>query len=558
MLTKEQKKKLKSKDWRVKHLYKIKDKEAKTVTFKRNEAQLDFQEKKHTRNIILKSRQLGFTTDETIDMFDDVLFNKNFDALMIAHEKDAGEEIFDNKIDFAWKNLDIKELYNVDTNTKRTMKFDFGDNTQSSIAVAMSGRSGTYQRIHISEFGKMCKKYPQKAKEIISGTIPAVPMHGRVDIESTAEGEEGQFHDMFWEAWDRGEPEFAQDYKAHFYNWTWDKAEISKVEKPIENLPAEFIEYQELHELSDLEISYYYLKWLSLGKKWKVLRQEYPTTPEEAFIYSGNKLFDQEVIQKRMIQLRLNPPTIEKANDWIYYEKYKPHHIYALGADVAQGVGQDSSTVVIVDFTPDKPKVVAEYANNEIEPDKFAYVIKKGAERYGGCFAAVENNNKGHSTLVKLNEIYPENLIYKSVRKGKEEEKETDVLGWETNAATKPRMMFDISTAVEDNLIDIPSKLLYSEMRTYNKEDLGQIRFDDEQTKHWDRLIALAIVWQMRLQVDMFKDQVVKVYNTRSGKVSTPPKRVEEVSDSQTHLAYPDGASAQQPLDDILDKYSAI
>lgn len=253
------------------------------VPFRRNKAQKHFKENKWSRNLILKSRQLGFTTDEAVDSTDDVLFTPNTECLLIAHNLDAGKKIFDGKIELAWKNLpiELRELYKVDANTAQTLKFEYGDGTYSSIAVDTTGRSGTYNRVHITEFADICKKFPNKVKDIIEGTIPAVPTHGRVDIESTSQGASGEFFDMFMDAWERGEPKYPVEYKAHFYNWTWDE-EIEGL-TPETNLPKEFIDYQELHTLTDKEITYYYMKWLSLNKDWNSLHKEYPTTPEEAF-----------------------------------------------------------------------------------------------------------------------------------------------------------------------------------------------------------------------------------------------------------------------------------
>ena len=276
-------KRLLDKEWRLSHLYVIRDKQGRTKKYNRNRAQKDFFSKKHTRNIILKSRQLGFTTEEAIDGQDDTLFTRNFNTLLIAHDLDSGKRIFGEKIEFAWKNIpeELRKLWKVDTNTAQTLKFEFGDGTFSMIAVDTSGRSGTYQRVHITEFATLCKKYPDKAREIIEGTIPAVPTHGRVDIESTAQGAEGKFHDMFWEAWNRGEPTRPIEYKAHFYNWTWDDEELNQL--VAEEVPSEFKEYQIIHRLTDVQITYYFHKWLSLNKDWNALRREYPTTPEEAF-----------------------------------------------------------------------------------------------------------------------------------------------------------------------------------------------------------------------------------------------------------------------------------
>jgi len=265
------------------HLYTIVDKNLRKIVFKRNRAQLDFDNNKHTRNVILKSRQLGFTTHEAIDSLDDCLFTRNFSDLFIAHTKEDAIEIFDKKVELAWKNFneELSKLWKVDSSTANKLKFDFGDGNFSQMIVSNSGRSGTHNRVHISEFAKLCAKYPAKADEIITGTIPSVPQDGRIDIESTAEGMGGHFYDIFWEAWTRKREPLATEFKAHFYNWQWDDEDISKIERLIPTAQMEegekFKNYQASHNLSDQEITYYYTKWLSLKKDWDKLHQEYPT-----------------------------------------------------------------------------------------------------------------------------------------------------------------------------------------------------------------------------------------------------------------------------------------
>lgn len=281
-------KRLLDKQWRMTHLYKIRNKKGELVTFKPNRAQSNFEENKAYRNLILKSRQLGFTTYESIDSLDDTLFTPNKDSLMIAHNLEAGESIFSKKISFAWEKIppEIRSLYSVDAKTSKTLRFDFGHKGFSSIAVDTSGRSGTYQRVHVTELADISKKYPKKVPDIIEGTIPAVPTNGRVDIESTSQGASGEFYDMFMESLERGEPRNAQEYKAHFYNWTWDDDELDTIIPiPIKEMSQseKFTEYAVRHNLSDTQITYYYLKWISLNKNWNALKREYPTTPQEAF-----------------------------------------------------------------------------------------------------------------------------------------------------------------------------------------------------------------------------------------------------------------------------------
>lgn len=286
--------------------------------------------------MILKSRQLGFTTYESIDSLDDVLFTPNIDALMIAHNLEAGESIFTKKIMFAWEKLGepIKKLYGVDNKTSKTLKFDFGTKGFSSIAVDTSGRSGTYQRVHITELAEISKKYPKKVPDIIEGTIPAIPTTGRIDVESTSQGASGEFYEMFMNAWERGEPKNPLEYKAHFYNWTWDDDELG------ETLPIPFSEmqqgekfktYAQLHQLTEEQIAYYYLKWLSLNRNWNSLKREYPTTPQEAFdaVSEGTYYGEQIGVMETNGQIGLYP----------HQRGLKVHTVWDLGVGKNMVVG---------------------------------------------------------------------------------------------------------------------------------------------------------------------------------------------------------------------------
>lgn len=484
------------------HLYKIRTKDQQVVTFKRNRAQKEFNETKHTRNIILKSRQLGFTTDEAIDSLDDTLFEENFEALMLSYDAVSQLDIFDEKINLAWDNLkpEIKALYTLDMDRANKLKFNWGNNTSSAIQVRTHGRSGTFNRVHISEFAKICKNSASDAREIISGTIPAVPIDGRVDIESTAEEDTGYFHDMFMEAWDRGEPKRPTQFKAHFFNWTYDDAEIKKssVMKDDE-LPKEFVEYKKKHFLTQQQISYYYDKWITLARDWKLLHKEYPTTPEEAFESAGDKFFDTESVDKMVTR----EPRQSDNGEWKYFSEYKVNHRYGLGADVAEGIGENNSTIVIWDFDArddagnPKPEVVATYASDKIPPDMFAYPIRNGAQSYGNCIAAVERNNQGHATIAILKGIY--HNIYKERKVDKEEEEETSKLGWLTTSVTKTVMLHDLKTIIGERAVNIPDAALKTELKSYLRDDLNQFSRDEgaRGKKHWDRVIACAIGWQM-------------------------------------------------------------
>lgn len=491
---------LANKEWRLNNLYKIRNKQGILVQFKLNRAQADFNSKKHSRNIILKSRQLGFSTYEAVDSLDDALFVSGTDVLMRSYDEASQKDLFDTKIVLAWNNFpaELKELYELEADRANKLKFNWGDGTTSSVTVRLHGRGGTYTRLHISEFAKICKNSLKDADEVITGDIPAVPIEGgRIDIESTAEEDSGDFYDMFWEAYNNGEPILPVQYKAFFYNWQWDDAELEKI-IPVDpkTLPKEFVEYQKKFNLTDREITYYYFRWLSVNKSWPRLRQQYPTTPEEAFEAAGDKFFDIEALA---CMKERDPKEI--VGCWKYYADYKPNHRYALAADPSEGVGKDNSTIIIGDFDAKdsngylKPEIVAVYANDKIPPDLFAHEIKNGATRYGNCLVACERNNHGHTTLAILKGIYYN--IYKEYKSGITEEVESEKLGWPTNRATKPMMMMELSTAINEKLLNVPDKESLRELKTYLRDDINNVT-KDEMGKHWDRVIAIAIWWQMQ------------------------------------------------------------
>jgi hypothetical protein len=492
-------KKLSDKEWRVEHLYKIVDKNSRLIVFKKNPIQRYFDESKHNRNLILKARQQGFTTYECIDGLDDVLFHKNFTMVIIAHEDKAVKNIF-KKIRRAWDEIepDLKSFLNLVVNTDSANELSF--NNGSAIRVALSSRSDTVNRLHISELGKICAKYPGKAEEIITGAFPSVPRGGRIDIESTAEGELGEFHDMFWQYYG-SETKNEIDFKAFFFPW-FNNPEYSLKAKV--DLPKDMVDYQVRFGLSVEQITWYYYE--SLVQKGK-MKQEYPSTPDEAFISSGNTFFDPIVVGN--IRTKVG----HQVGDWTYYDSYISGHIYVLGADVAEGVGRDSSTCVVLDTTKNEPIVVAEYKSNRIPPDLFAYEVKNGATMYGNCLAAVERNNHGHTTLSKLKEIYYN--IYLEEKFDNLLNKRTKKLGWHTNLSTKPKMLSELCTAVNESNIEVVSPSIVKEMRTYQADDLNIVKAKSDDTKHWDLLMALAIAYQMRTNVGAKKEQYtfVRTFN---------------------------------------------
>lgn len=226
---------------------------------------------------------------------------------------------------------------------------------------------------------------------------------------------------------------------------------------------------------------------------------------------AGKDVFiDRESADK---QIPIDP--IVDSNGLKIFKKFNPSHRYAFAHDVAGGVGLDSSTSVCIDFDTIPANVVATYQNNLIKPDVFGYEIKRQVDLFGGCLSAPEKNNHGHATIAITKQLGV-NMYYTEGKQtiiGAQPIKE---YGWHTNTLTKPKMLFNLSKAIEDGLINLNDKDLIAEARGYTRNDLIDNENDPRlTTRHFDLLTALAICWQMKdfaTAKDEDEDDNKKVY----------------------------------------------
>lgn len=284
-------KNLGSQRWRLSHIYKIVDDDGNVINFKMRLAQKLLYLGMHYLNIILKSRQHGITTLVCLLFLDICLFNSNTSACIIAHNKDDAKDFFSKKIMFAYNNLHPLIRENITAKRASTSELVFSNG--SSIRVTTSGRSGTYQLVHISEFGKICAKYPHKAEEIVTGTLNAVHTGRIVFIESTAEGREGKYYEMVQEAMKlfiSRTKLTSMDWKYFFFGW-FDNPLNQLPLKEAKNVPIpdRFKKYFAKVEASiRRQIPITYKAWYIKKERdqGELMFREHPSTPDEAFLKS--------------------------------------------------------------------------------------------------------------------------------------------------------------------------------------------------------------------------------------------------------------------------------
>ena len=273
-------------DWRLSNLYRIQDKAGRDVGFRPNRAQRQLLDNLHSFNLVLKARQLGFTTLIGIWTLDRCLFTPNQRTGIIAHTMEHAEEIFRTKIKYPYERLpkSLRKVVQARADSARQLVFANG----SSLRVGTSMRSGTLNVLHVSEYGKICARYPEKAREIRTGALNAVEQGQVIFIESTAEGRDGDFYDLCQRAQARaeeGRPLTDLDFKLHFVPWWQDdgyRTRPSASAPPDAALERYFAALERDHGivLDDAQKAWYAKK---AETQRSDMKQEYPSVPGEAF-----------------------------------------------------------------------------------------------------------------------------------------------------------------------------------------------------------------------------------------------------------------------------------
>lgn len=353
--------------WRLNHLYHIIDKNGQKRQFKLNWAQKELHDGMWYCNLILKARQLGISTFVCFLFLDRCLFNSNLAAGILCHTIEDSEHMF-KRIKFAYDLLpdELKALRTATIDSARELSFSNG----SSLRVGTSMRGSTFQYLHISEFGKLCAKFPEKAREIITGSLNTLSAGQYCFIESTAEGREGHFYDMCCKAraTQAGGPKLTPlDFKFHFFPW-WRCPEY-RLDTAIP-IPQDLGKY-----FSELEAKSIGL--FAQQKFWYIKKQEtqaddmmreYPSTPDEAFHTSLEGAY----YARQMLEVRK-----EKRICRIYHDPCTVVH-------TAWDLGYGDSTAIWFFQVCGKEIHLIEYYENSGEPLTFYLkLLKDKAYNYG-------------------------------------------------------------------------------------------------------------------------------------------------------------------------------
>ena len=526
---------------------KIRDKAGKIIDLRINQGQQklynaiksQYDNNKPIRIIVLKARQIGFSTLTESIIFKNTATKFNVNAGIITHKEEATTNLF-NMSKRMYDNLPDDMKPSLKRSNAKELIFDNDEGTglKSKIKCMTAGSSGvgrsdTFNYLHISELAF----WGNNAKETTIGLFQAVPNlpNTMIVIESTANGFE-----YFKELWDmavKGESDFIpvfvgwnelDDYKMPYTGF-----ELTDYEKNL----------QRIYNLSLEQLSW--RRWCiknNCGGDEQQFKQEYPINPQEAFISSGNCVFDKEIVINRIQEVSKpikvgyfeykyddTMPVGKKITDvkWVndengYIELYELPNLYkyCIGGDTA-GDGSDWFTGHVLNAKTGK-----QVARLRHQMDEDLYVRQMYCL---GWYYANKNLKTGVVTpalmCIESNfSSFPNKelvrLGYSNMFVREKEDKYTGIMdksyGFKTTSITRPVIIAELVKIVRESVELINDKLTLEEMLTFVRNEKG--RPEAQQGAHDDLVMGLAIAYYSRTQVifDVEPIEVNQAFNFKS------------------------------------------
>ena len=456
----------------------------------------DYQERslnaylEHRFVVILKARQLGFTTLAMSYALWQCLFKPRANILLISKSQDSA----DKNLGMArfmysflpeWMKARGPEL---DGDAAKQMIFRFTDGVtnrlKSFAGTKTAGAGETASLVILDEFALM--EDPANTYRTIKPTTDA---GGKLIIISTARGGSNMFSKIYREG-KRGNNEFFSIFEP------WSSSRLIT---------------QEQYELKKREFA---------AEPW-LFFAEYPSSDEEAFRESGRPRFtwlpeendcpDFEYhgwIEDSVegLILELEPPG-EGMNAPLALA-YPPEAIdfsrqFVIAADPALGVGGDYSAAHILTMLDDgTPEIIAYYRSNTIEPGDWAAELDSMGRYFRGggqnsALMVIENaGGIGVSIIDKLRNQYNYPNLYRYLPPVQARRKRAAVFGFPTTKATKPLVINRLAEyIVPDELGQCKVLNIYlplrEELSTFVRRENGTTAADIG--CHDDLVMSLAI-----------------------------------------------------------------
>lgn len=500
----------------------IRTKTKQVIPLRFNPIQEMYWEWKTNRDIILKPRQLGFSTLTIARFFECVINEENVTAVIIAHDSDSTIKMF-QAVQLMYERLPEakKEQLNNGRNKpkygNRKEFFFAGNNSRIYVGTAGSDKFGRSQTINYLLCSEVA--FWPNPEEVMTGLLQAVPIDGEIVIESTANGV-GNYYNMTYEDAKKGK----NNWKAHFYAW---------FQHPEYRMPLhkdESIEYDEDEKelVQKYKLTPEQIKW----RRWKIsempskpdiskedaFKQEYPANDLEAFLMTGTPVFDVKKVMNRIEYLeKLYAEKPPLRGDFIYdvneaeritdssikflpnkhglltiYEKPRPKQPSVVGGDIAEG-GKDFSAGQTLNNNTGAQIAVW---HGHMDTDLYAKQMYCLGRYYNDALLAIEVNFDMHPVKELRRLRYPRQYKREITDSSTRKKQEKD--GFRTDRINRPVIIAELVAIVRDHIELINDIPTLKEMMNFVRNDEGKP--EAMQGKHDDLIMALAIAYRARGQ----------------------------------------------------------
>ena len=502
----------------------IVNKKRETVPFFLNEVQRDFVDKLETLGtskpfFILKGRQQGFTSVITAIQLSYAIVRKNFSGFTMADRSDNTMAIFNDKARVVYDRLPEELKPSEKFNSRNELFFDkLNSSWRIATATDQVGRSRTLNFVHFSEVAF----YECSLADLQAGIGEAITAGAIQVYETTANGfneakdlwDSGSCHNLFYEWWR------TQEYRSNEYEY-------------LETTDSWLIERKKVLEEKGLDreqITWYCKKYAGYLDK-STIKQEYPITPTEAFISSGDCVFDLEALNNQLMRAAGLQPV--KQGYFTYHKKgipivnslgetedvewritdiefvadrdgcitiheepqvkrNKENEVvgkapYVIGGDTA-GSGEDYFTGKVINNLTGR--TAATLRRQKMDEDLYAEQMYCLGMYYHEALIGIETNYSRHPMRV-LQKKYSYPNLYMRQRLDKLTDKTEEVVGFETTVRTKPIIIGELVELMRDDpTIEVDVATL-KEMTTFVKKENG--KQEAIEGAHDDLVMAKAI-----------------------------------------------------------------
>lgn len=467
-----------------KNVLKIVDKQGNVVPFRMNRGQKlahDMLEKQlaetgRVRALVIKARQVGISTYVEGRFFWKVTGRKNSHAFVLSHLAESTKSLF--KMVKGFYNNAPHDIFKPTINSATVNSLEFLDlNSSYRIGTARTesvGRSQTNRFVHCSE----AAFYPNSG-EIVKGLLQSVPLtDSEVIIESTANGVGDWFHEQVMKAL-AGESEWI----VIFVPWFWMPEYVRPVDPYFERTEEEE-KLAQIHNLSNEQLSFRRYKISELGSV-DGFKQEYPSTPEEAFLFSGRCFVEESHLLDA--QRDCYKPSFEgdfrvnssKAIEMVereggpyrqWIKNIDPDERFCIGVDIAEGLAHGDYTVAQV-LDSEGHQVACLRLHDD--PYNFATTLAALGHRFNRAHIIPERNNHGLTTIRRLQEIGYPNIYVEHTVDDAYSDRMTRRAGFYTSSKTKPLIIDNLAALLRNRDSGIADVDLVKECRTYVIDEKG-------------------------------------------------------------------------------------